>query len=121
MSGFLIGAVTDRGLSPKRPINEDRYLAMPEKGLFAVADGVGGELAGEVASQTVIDALAEAVGKYSPNGDVENFLERILQRANRQIHEEAKTNQELFGMASTVALIYFENHRATIAHVGDSR
>ena len=57
MSGFLIGAVTDRGLSPKRPINEDRYLAMPEKGLVAVADGVGGELAGEVASQIAVDTI----------------------------------------------------------------
>src|SRR5947199_6575330 len=115
MSGFEVGTVTDRGLSPKRPINEDRYLAMPQKGLFAVADGVGGELAGEVASQTVVDALAEAVGNYSSNGDVEIFLERILQRANRQIHEAAKANQELSGMASTVALIYFEKNRATIA------
>ena len=46
------GFVCDRGLNPKRPVNQDRYLAMAERGLFAVFDGVGGQRAGEVASET---------------------------------------------------------------------
>jgi PPM family protein phosphatase len=121
VSRYEVGTITDRGLSPKRPINEDRYLAIPEKGLFAVADGVGGELAGEVASQTVVDELSESMNKYDNNGDIEDFLEFTLQRANQQIYRAAKTNQELSGMASTVALVFIEDRHATIAHLGDSR
>jgi len=121
VSRFEVGAVCDRGLNPRRPINEDRFLAMPEKGLFAVADGVGGELAGEVASQTVVDALAEAMRSYDFKGDLEDFLELTLQHANKRIYEAASTHEELSGMASTVALVCIEDSRATIAHVGDSR
>ena len=45
-------AVTDRGLNEKRPLNEDSFLADSERGIFSVADGVGGAEAGEVASQS---------------------------------------------------------------------
>ena len=53
-------AITDRGLSQKRPLNEDSMLNDPEHRIFAVADGVGGAQAGEVASQTAIEVLSEA-------------------------------------------------------------
>jgi serine/threonine protein phosphatase PrpC len=121
VSKLEVGAISDRGLSPKRPINEDRFLAMPEKGLFAVADGVGGELAGEVASQTVVDTLAESMSKFDFRGDIEDFLDFTLQRANQQIYEAARSNRQFSGMASTVALVCIRNNHATIAHIGDSR
>ncbi|MDQ3753953.1 MAG: serine/threonine-protein phosphatase, partial [Acidobacteriota bacterium] len=50
-------SITDRGLSEKRPVNEDSLLADAERRIFAVADGVGGAEAGEVASQTAIEIL----------------------------------------------------------------
>ena len=53
-------AVTDRGLNEKRPLNEDSFLADGQRGIFSVADGVGGAEAGEVASQTAIEVLDEA-------------------------------------------------------------
>ena len=53
-------SVTDRGLSEKRPENEDSMLCDPARRVFAVADGVGGAQAGEVASQTAIEVLTEA-------------------------------------------------------------
>ena len=53
-------AVTDIGLSEKRPQNEDSYLEMAERGIFAVADGVGGAQAGDVASQMAMEILGEA-------------------------------------------------------------
>ena len=58
-------AVTDRGLSEKRPQNEDSYLSLPEHGVFAVADGVGGAMAGDVASQMAVEILGEAFINYS--------------------------------------------------------
>ena len=54
-----VGSVCDRGLSPKRPVNEDRALALPDRGLFVVCDGVGGHNSGEVASHSpLIDHAA---------------------------------------------------------------
>ncbi|HEV8160575.1 MAG TPA: hypothetical protein VGP58_16210, partial [Pyrinomonadaceae bacterium] len=50
-------AISDRGLSEKRPQNEDSYLELNEHGLFAVADGVGGAQAGDVASQMAVEVL----------------------------------------------------------------
>ena len=55
-----VASITDRGLSEKRPMNEDSFLADAERGIFVVADGVGGADAGEVASQTAVDVLNEA-------------------------------------------------------------
>ena len=53
-------ALTDRGLNERRPLNEDAFLHDRERSIFAVADGVGGAEAGEVASQTAIEVLDEA-------------------------------------------------------------
>ena len=55
-----VQAVTDRGLNERRPLNEDSLLADGGRFIFAVADGVGGAEAGEVASQTAIEVLDEA-------------------------------------------------------------
>jgi len=62
-----VGYVCDRGLSPKRPVNQDRFLAIPERGLFAVFDGVGGQRAGEVASQTAAETIEEAIAIAQSN------------------------------------------------------
>jgi|SRR6266404_1340192 len=66
-----VGYVCDRGLSPKRPVNQDRFLAIPERGLFAVFDGVGGQRAGEVASQTAAETIEEALAHNSDGSSVE--------------------------------------------------
>ena len=54
-----VASVTDRGLNERRPHNEDSMLADPARGLFVVADGVGGAQAGEVASQTTVEVIDE--------------------------------------------------------------
>jgi len=53
-------SVSDRGLSEKRPENEDSFLVLEERGVYAVADGVGGAQAGDVASQMAVEILSEA-------------------------------------------------------------
>ena len=67
-------AVTDRGLNKKRPLNEDSFLADSERGIFAVADGVGGAQAGEVASQMAMEILAEAFANIPEGADAESAV-----------------------------------------------
>lgn len=115
------GYVCDRGLNPKRPVNQDRFLAIPERGLFAVFDGVGGQRAGEVASQTAADTIEEALIHASADGSSVETIRRAIDFANRDIYEMAESNPEYKTMATTVALIHIDSNRVTVAHVGDSR
>ena len=114
------GFVCDRGLNPKRPVNQDRYLAVPERGLFAVFDGVGGQRAGEVASETAAETIEESLAHVTAQSPVE-LIRRAIQFANRDIFELAASDPAFNGMATTVALLHIDGERATVAHVGDSR
>lgn len=119
---LFVGSVCDRGLSPKRPVNEDRALALPERGLFVVCDGVGGHSSGEVASQLAVDTIEEAIEQLD-GGDPRQILEQALKYANRDIYEMASNNPEYEGMGTTVALVFLDQrtNRAVIGHAGDSR
>jgi serine/threonine protein phosphatase PrpC len=120
MSKLLVGSATDVGLV--RSNNQDQMLVAP--GLYAVADGMGGHAAGEVASATAIRALEaafEAGGDHSVVG-----LESAAKAANRAVWEQARANRGMFGMGTTlVALAVVERHDGTsglaAAHIGDSR
>ena len=114
-------AVTDRGLNKKRPLNEDSFLADSERGIFAVADGVGGAEAGEVASQTAIEVLDEAFRHHAAGADVEDLMELAIQRANASIHQMSQDNAKFSMMATTIVAIQIEGNVASIGHVGDSR
>src|SRR5262245_8129484 len=83
-------ALSDRGLNERRPLNEDAFLADHERSIFAVADGVGGAEAGEVASQTAIEVLDEAFRHQTDGADVEDLMELAIQRANASIHQMAQ-------------------------------
>jgi Serine/threonine protein phosphatase len=74
-------AVSDRGLSEKRPQNEDSYLELPRSGIFAVADGVGGAQAGDVASQMAVEILGEAFVNLPQNADPEDMMRLAIERA----------------------------------------
>jgi protein phosphatase len=113
--------VTDRGLSEKRPLNEDSFLADEKRGIFAVADGVGGAQAGEVASKTAMEVLDEAFRHQVNGSDVEDLMEIAIQRANASIHRMAQEHPKLSSMATTVVALHLDGHTATIGHVGDSR
>ena len=113
--------VTDRGLSQKRPHNEDSYLLDAERRIFAVADGVGGANAGEVASSTAVEVLAEAFRHHQPGEDVEDLLEIAIQRANASIFQMSREQEKFSMMATTLVALHLDGRRATIAHVGDSR
>lgn len=117
-----VASVTDRGLSEKRPMNEDSFLADPERGIFVVCDGVGGAEAGEVASQAAVEVLNEAFRqKLSDGEDVEDLMELAIQRANISIHQMAAEHPRVSMMATTLVALHLDGPRATIGHVGDSR
>jgi serine/threonine protein phosphatase PrpC len=115
-------SVSDRGLNPKRPLNEDSFLADAARGIFVVADGVGGAEAGEVASAAAIDILNHAFHeKLAPGEDAEDLMELAIQRANNSIHQLAVENPRLASMATTVVALHLDGRTATFGHVGDSR
>ncbi|HEY0461030.1 MAG TPA: PP2C family serine/threonine-protein phosphatase [Pyrinomonadaceae bacterium] len=114
-------AVSDRGLSQKRPQNEDSFLEMKNLGLFAVADGVGGAQAGDVASQMAVEILGEAFVNLQASGDAEEMMKIAIERANSAIHQMSTDLPQLSTMATTVVALHIAGNIATIGHVGDSR
>jgi protein phosphatase len=115
-----VGQITDKGLNPKRLTNEDNLLAMPDRGLYLVADGVGGRLGGETASQIVVDVFARVFSQQHSD-DLRTVIENTIDLCNQKIYEDAQSSNDLEGMATTIALLAIEGSRAIVAHVGDSR
>ena len=100
----------------KRHHNEDSYVLQPP--LFAIADGMGGARAGEVASALAADALNEAEG----DGGGKRIVVQLIQEANRRVHERASTDAETSGMGTTITVARVEDDGSvTFGHVGDSR
>jgi len=118
---ILSAALSDRGLNERRPLNEDSFLADRDRSIFAVADGVGGAEAGEVASQTAIEVLDEAFRHQNDGGDVEDLMELAIQRANASIHQMAQDHVKFSMMATTIVALHVKDNVATFGHVGDSR
>jgi PPM family protein phosphatase len=106
----------------KRRRNEDAFVREPP--LFAVADGMGGAQAGEIASSLAAAALAGALdgNKSVPTPDAEQFVAGLIQEANRRVHQRATSDAAASGMGTTmtVALVGSDDIVA-IGHVGDSR
>jgi PPM family protein phosphatase len=106
---------TDPGRRRRR--NEDAYVVAPP--LFAVADGMGGAQAGEVAARLATAAFREYHEADELPG--EERLAAIIQEANRRIYERARVDTEVSGMGTTVTAALLEAGRIVIGHVGDSR
>jgi serine/threonine protein phosphatase PrpC len=105
---------TDTGR--QRQANEDALLARPP--LFAVADGMGGAQAGEVASKIATEALEQA----APADDApERYLRRVVESANERIHGLAQRDASRSGMGTTLTAALVREDEISIAHVGDSR
>jgi len=109
---FAYGERTDVGRG--RPENEDSHLVDPDDGLYAVADGMGGHRAGEVASATAIDALKTAyLGGQR--------LDEAVTAANVAVFAKAAEDAALRGMGTTLTAIALQDSTALLGHVGDSR
>jgi PPM family protein phosphatase len=110
-----IGHRTDVGRA--RDGNEDSYLVQPP--LFVVADGMGGHLAGEVASQTAIRVITDQY--ESDPASAGSRLAAYVQEANRSIHARSEESPDLSGMGTTCTLLFLDGTDAHFVHVGDSR
>jgi len=111
----------------RRENNQDSFLVNPEMRVYAVADGMGGHAAGEVASRIAIDALADQLngdafeqGSLSTVEAAEKLVAAVLE-GNRRICESVAENAEYRGMGTTMVTIVTVGDRAVIGHVGDSR
>jgi protein phosphatase len=106
---------TDPGRVRRR--NEDSFVLDPP--LFAVADGMGGAQAGEVASRLTAAAFREyhEADRLAPD----ERLQAIIQEANRRIYERARSDAGVSGMGTTVTAALLTGGRVTLGHVGDSR
>ena len=118
---LALGYVTDRGLNPRRTRNEDNLLVLPERGLFLVADGVGGRRGGETASRTVVEVFRRVFSQPRFIDDHRAVLLSTIDLCNQKIFEGAQSNIDLEGMATTVAVVVVSGNIATVVHVGDSR
>lgn len=115
-------AATDVGRV--REQNEDAWAAVPAVGLYAVADGMGGHAAGEVASRLAVEAVRESVGGRAPDtvAAARSVLAEAVRAAGRRIREQAREHPERRGMGTTLtALLLIPEGRGVVAHVGDSR
>ena len=123
--------MTDVGCVRKH--NEDSFLCDPELGLYVVADGLGGHAAGEVASQIVVERVAQFVSEtaemdrtwpleYDTSLTFDgNRLRVALLLSDLAITEDIKANPERETMGSTVVAALVKGRHVTLAHVGDSR
>ena len=110
---------TDTGRRRRR--NEDAYVCEPP--LFAIADGMGGAQAGEVASRLAAAVLEEQALDRSPAEDGEERIEELIREANRRVFQRANEDAATSGMGTTmtVALVDGETGAIAFGHVGDSR
>lgn len=106
-------AYTDKG--KKRSLNEDSYLVKDD--IFAVADGMGGHQAGEVASKTALKAVNSVKVRLKSPAE---FLKQAFATANEQVLALAKA-KSLQGMGTTLTVALVANNELWIGHVGDSR
>jgi serine/threonine protein phosphatase PrpC len=107
-------SVTDVG--QQRQTNEDAYFERSP--VFAVADGMGGARAGEVASAMAVEALGE-LGETGPGA--EQRLREVARSANRRIYEMAQSDSEHAGMGTTFTAAEVVGNEIAVGHVGDSR
>ena len=111
-----------RSLVGGRANNEDGFVCAPRLGLFAVADGMGGHNAGEVASAMALDKLATALqGRKALPATRALALVKAFDLANRHVFNGAQRNREQAGMGCTLSAVLFASPLLVGAHVGDSR
>jgi PPM family protein phosphatase len=115
---LLLRAVTRTDLGLRRETNEDDAYAGP--GLVAVADGVGGLPAGELASRAAISTLSSLDGA-PPGGDVLATLRAVVDAASASIAELVAADPALTGMGTTLTAMWLVDDRIAMVHIGDSR
>ena len=119
---FTCAGKTDVGIV--RSGNEDNYLMLPDRGVFIVADGMGGHAAGEVASEMAVRIIARELEDLASlsEKDAASRMRQAMQEANGAIFQRTLTEHDKRGMGTTAtALSFLAGGRYLIGQVGDSR
>lgn len=119
-----VGFKTDKGR--RRSNNEDAFFVMKNDSVFIVADGVGGNQSGEIASRTCVNAIAKYVETRPLDAvrdfeAVQDYFADCLQNVNAAVLEMSEKSSENQGMATTAVIAYIRGGYAYIINVGDSR
>ncbi|MGR5235981.1 PP2C family protein-serine/threonine phosphatase [Vibrio alfacsensis] len=102
-----------------RPYNEDALLDMSERGVWVVADGMGGHSAGDIASQMLVDRIARYV-KDSQSTNIDE-LRKVVEQANKEIYQYAQVHLDGKTMGTTLVLLFMQDGYYHCLWVGDSR
>ncbi len=115
---MLAHVISDIGLV--RETNEDSYICEPPH-LFIVADGMGGHVAGEIASKLAISTVNGYIQEHVGKDNLEILLKDAIIQANTSIYQMALSKEEFSGMGTTVTASYIDGDTIYWGHVGDSR
>jgi protein phosphatase len=121
---ITVGFKTDKGR--KRNDNEDSIFVIPDRRIFIVADGVGGQNSGELASRMTVGYMAQFVclnpiDEAKSEGELKSYFRSLFSGANTLVHDKATSEPGNFGMATTALLCYIRENVAYFVNVGDSR
>ena len=119
-----VGFKTDKGL--RRSNNEDACYVMLRDRVFIVADGVGGNNSGEIASRTCVDEIANYVETHDlkqmqSDEEIQDYFVECIKDVNFKILELSQRHEENWGMATTVVVVHLRGKKIYIFNVGDSR
>lgn len=103
-----------------RKTNEDSFVFEPPH-LFVVADGMGGHIAGEIASKIAVNTVSEYLKEQLITTDPQEILQEAVCQANDRIYNMSGTKPECAGMGTTVSAVYIKGEKIYWSHVGDSR
>ena len=130
MRNQAFGFRTDTGR--KRKGNEDALLLLPAQGVFAVADGVGGQNSGEIASRRAVAGIesflganplsgADGLGGGNRESWLRGYFQRCIQAINTEIMREAMSDPVMDRMATTLVLCFLDMESVYVVNIGDSR
>lgn len=111
---------SEKGL---RKMNEDSFY-VPDEGkrpVVIVADGMGGHIAGEVASRMAIENIVRVIDNAEPGQSTVTLLRRAISEANTAVFDLSMTDDNYSGMGTTVVMALLEPDKYTVANIGDSR
>lgn len=119
-----VGFKTDRGL--RRSNNEDACYVLKRDKVFIVADGVGGNNSGELASKTCVDEIAKFVEHHDlhhihNDDEIQYYFEKCIKDVNFKVLELSQRHEENRGMATTVVMACLHDGQLYVLNVGDSR